>query len=269
MIIQSTFGITREPFSREHPTLLPAQQAILDIISIHAQHGGFSVIVGQPGVGKSVLRGYIEQLGERKENAVISISQTLHTYGKIIKQMALSMKIDAPEQQLEKELIQTAYKHIREQKTLYTLIDEAHLLDMPTLRKLRLLFDKFPHKHNLVLFGQPELLHALAMNVNADLKGRITYSANLLPLNEFDLEQYMMHELELVKLGVNTFDEGAIELILRNAQGNLRLCRNLCYGSLVEACRENKMTVMLRHVNNVLIQPHWRSHEQLIQQQVR
>ncbi|MEJ2756357.1 MAG: hypothetical protein P8104_11160, partial [Gammaproteobacteria bacterium] len=30
---------------------------------------------------------------------------------------------------LEKELIQTAYKHIRDRKTLYTLIDEAHLLD--------------------------------------------------------------------------------------------------------------------------------------------
>lgn len=269
MIIQSSFGITQEPFQRSLPTLLLAQQAILDIITIHAQHGGFSVIVGQPGVGKSTLRSLIEQLGDSQENEVISISQTLHTYGKIIKQLALSMKEDAPEKQMEKELIQTAYKHIRDRKTLYTLIDEAHLLDMNTLRKLRLLFDKFPPKHNLVLFGQPELLHSLAMNVNADLKGRITYSANLLPLNEYDLEQYIHRELEVVKLGVNTFDEGAIELIIRNAQGNLRLCRNLCYGSLIEACRASKMTVTISHVNNVLIQPHWRSHEQLIQQQAR
>jgi MSHA biogenesis protein MshM len=108
MIIQNTFGITQEPFQRALPALLLAQQAILDIITIHAQHGGFSVIVGQPGVGKSTLRMHIEQLGDSKENEVISISQTLHTYGKIIKQLALSMKIDAPEKQLEKELIQTA-----------------------------------------------------------------------------------------------------------------------------------------------------------------
>ncbi|KKO47535.1 hypothetical protein VT06_16545 [Arsukibacterium sp. MJ3] len=47
-----------------------------------------------------------------------------------------------------------------------------------------------------------------------------------------------MHELEQVKLGSNTFAEGAIELILRHALGCLRLCRNLCYGSLVDACRE-------------------------------
>jgi MSHA biogenesis protein MshM len=55
------------------------------------------------------------------------------------------MKIDAPEKQLEKELIQTAYKHIRDQKTLYPLIDEAHLLDINTLRKLRLLFVLLPN----------------------------------------------------------------------------------------------------------------------------
>ncbi|MEJ2045868.1 MAG: hypothetical protein P8X74_14005 [Reinekea sp.] len=119
---------------------------------------------------------------------------------------------------MEKELIQTAYKHIRDQKTLYTLIDEAHLRDMNTLRKLRLLFDTFPPKHNLILFGQPKLLHHLAMQVNADLKSRITYSVNLLPLNDYDLEQFIQRELEIVKLGINTFDEGAIEVILLNTR---------------------------------------------------
>ncbi len=269
MILQSTFGIEKEPFQRDQPELLLAQQAILDTIQIHAQHGGFCVVVGAPGVGKSTLRTHIERLADSKENEVISISQTLHTYGKLIKQLALSMKIDAPEKQLEKELIQTAYKHVRDRKTVFTLIDEAHLLDMATLRKLRLLFDKFPAKHSLVLFGQPELLHHLAMNVNTDIKSRITFSANLLPLTDFDLEQYIVRELEAVKLGINTFDEGAIEVILRNAQGNLRLCRNLCYGSLIEACREGKLNVSITHVNNVLVQRHWRSHEQLIKQQVR
>jgi hypothetical protein len=46
------------------------------------------------------------------------------------------------------------------------------------------------------------------------------------------------------------------------------LCRNLCYGSLIEACREAKKTVTITHVNNILVQPHWRSHEELIKQQV-
>ena len=47
-----------------------------------------------------------------------------------------------PEKSLEKELIACAFNHIKERKTLYILIDEAHLLEMHVLRKLRLLFEQ-------------------------------------------------------------------------------------------------------------------------------
>lgn len=68
-------------------------------------------------------------------------------------------------------------------------------------------------------------------------------------------------------MGVNTFDESAMALIIRSAEGNLRLCRNLCLGSLIEAARETQKTATITHVNNVLVQPHWRSHEDIIKQQ--
>ena len=146
----------------------------------------------------------------------------------------------------------------------HVLVNKAHLLDMQVLRKLRLLFEQFPKKHNLILFGQRDLLYYLSMNVNKDIKSRITYSADIKPLNDDDLERYIIKELETVRLGINTFDSAAIELIIRSSQGNLRLCRNLCYGSLIEACRETKKIVTITHVNNILVQPHWRSHEELI-----
>ena len=75
-------------------------------------------------------------------------------------------------------------------------------------------------------------------------------------------------ELEAARLGLNVFDEGAIELIVRTVQGNLRLCRNLCYASLAACCQDKNRVVMIRHVNEVLIQPHWRTHDELIKQQV-
>jgi type II secretory pathway predicted ATPase ExeA len=268
-MIKATFGLTKEPFNRETPELMSQQKQILEIIKIHAQHGGFSVVIGPPGVGKSVLREHIEAMNKEKSVVVVSFSRTMHTYLNILKQLAQSFKIDVPDKALEKALIQAAFGYIRDRKTLYTLIDEAHLLDMTALRKLRLLFDQFPKKHNLVLFGQQDLLHYLSMNVNEDIKSRITYSKNILPLNDFDLEEYITKELDAVRLGANTYDSAATELIIRSAQGNLRLCRNLCYSSLIEACRENKRTVTISHVNNVLIQPHWRSHEELIKQQIK
>lgn len=266
-MIKASFGLTKEPFNRGDFTLLAQQRKIADIIKIHSQHGGFSVIIGNPGVGKSVLREHIEALGNERDTVVVSFSRTMHTYINILKQLAEAFKIDVPAKALEKELIHTAHRHIRDRKVLYTLIDEAHLMDMSVLRKLRLLFERYPKKHNLVLFGQRDLLYYLSMNVNEDIKSRITYSENIFALNDPDLEQYILTELEAVGLGHNTFDSAAIELILRSVQGNLRLCRNLCYGSLIDACRQSKRIVSTTHVNSVLVQPHWRSHEELIKQQ--
>jgi len=267
-MIKSIHALTKEPFSRADLTLLKQQKEIFDIIKIHSQQGGFSVVIGEPGVGKSILREHIESLDKERDITVVSISRTMHTYGNILKQLAESFKIDVPTKDIERELIACAFNHIKERKTLYVLIDEAHLLEMLVLRKLRLLFERFPKKHNLVLFGQRDLLHYLSLNVNNDIKSRITYSANIKPLNDDDMENYIAKELETVRMGINTFNESAMELIIRSAQGNLRLCRNLCYSSLIDAAREAQKIVTIAHVNSVLVQPHWRSHEELIKQQI-
>lgn len=267
-MIKSIWGIEQEPFKRDKLTLLAQQASLFDIIKIHAQQGGFSVILGEPGVGKTVLREHIESLNKQRDCTVVSCSRTLHTYRHITWQLAESFKLDTTEKNIESDLINAAFAQVRERKTLYILIDEAHLLDLGVLRKLRLLFERFPKNHNLVLFGQPELLYYLSLSTNNDIKSRITYSATLKRLNDDDMQQYVINELNTVKLGINTFDESALNLIIRSAEGNLRLCRNLCYASLIEAARETKKIVTLTHVNNVLVQPHWRSHDELIKQQV-
>lgn len=267
-MIKSIWGITHEPFKRDKLPLLSQQQNIAEIIKIHAQQGGFSVIIGEPGVGKTVLREHLEALNNERECTVISCSRTLHTYRQIAWQLAEAFKVDTTEKNIESDLIQAAFTQVRERKTLYILIDEAHLLDVQVLRKLRLLFERFPKNHNLILFGQLELLYYLSLGTNKDIKSRITYSATLKRLNDDDMEHYIVKELEAAKMGINTFDESAVALIIRSAEGNLRLCRNLCYASLIEAARETKKIVTITHVNNILVQPHWRSHDELIKQQV-
>ena len=266
-MINAIWGISTPPFQREALTLLPQQQEIFNIIKIHSGQGGFSVILGEPGVGKSILREHIEALSNERSYTVASCSRTLHTYRQIAWQLAQSLQIETSDKHIEKDLIQEAFAQVRERKTLYILIDEAHLLELTTLRKLRLLFDKFPKNHNLILLGQPELMHYLSMSAHKDIKSRITYSATLKPLNDLDLESFIVKELENAKMGINTFEEGAMQLIVRSSEGNLRLCRNLCLGSLIEAARETKKVVTITHVNNILVQPHWRSHEELIKQQ--
>lgn len=268
-MIKATFGLTKEPFFRADWALLPQQLDAMEMIKIHAQHGGFSVVVGHPGLGKSVIREHLEQLGKGRDTVVVSFTQTLHTYLTILKQLAESMQLSVAMKDMEQELIQAAYRHVQSQKTLYIVIDEAHLLDVMILRKLRLLFERFPKKHNLVLLGHPELMYRLSMMCNEDIKSRISYSKQLLPLNDEALAKFIIDELAAVGLGANTFDEAAIQVVLRAVQGNLRLCRNLCYASLVAACLDHQRICKVSHVNAALLQPHWRSHEALLKQQVK
>lgn len=267
-MIKATFGLTQEPFYRNDVALLAQQVEAIEMIKIHAQHGGFSVIMGHPGVGKSVIRAHLEQLGKGRDTVVASFTQTLHTYGPILKQLAESLQVNAPMKDVEKELVQAAYRHVQSQKTLYIVIDDAHLLDVNILRRLRLLFERFPSKHNLVLLGHPELMHRLSLMCNEDIKSRISYSKQVLPLADAQLSDFIVAELGAVGLGANTFDEAALQVICRSVQGNLRLCRNLCYASLVATCLDRQRICTVSHVNAALLQPHWRSHEALLRQQV-
>jgi MSHA biogenesis protein MshM len=267
-LINAVFATAKTPFMSDNPALLKQQQDIVDTIKIHATQGGFSVIIGEPGVGKSMLKSHIESWHNERNTTVVSVSRTMHTYLKILLQLGQSAKLDVPDKTLEKALIEHMFAQARQHKTLYTLIDEAHLLPTDALRRLRLLVDKFPKKHNLVLFGQSDLMHYLSLAANADIKSRITYSNHLQPLTDVHLTEFIERELTTANMGANTFTEGALELILRNANGNLRLCKNLCYGSLMEAARKAQKEVTINHVNAILIQPHWRTYKELITQQV-
>jgi type II secretory pathway predicted ATPase ExeA len=55
-MIRAHFGLASDPFSAENITLLPHQQQVLDIVRVHCQQGGFCLIMGEPGTGKSVLK---------------------------------------------------------------------------------------------------------------------------------------------------------------------------------------------------------------------
>ena len=131
----------------------------------------------------------------------------------------------------------------------------AHYL--ANLRKLRLLFEDFPKNHNLVLIGRPSLLAALDLGVNQDIKSRVTYSVITKRLNADAMRDFLLRELDRVGLPHNTFTQGALDLIVRCADGVLRQARNLCIGCLIEAVRSTNRTIDIDNVNRVLMQPHW------------
>ena len=257
-MIRAFYGLTRNPFDNRELELLPLQQEIHDTLKVHCQQGGLCLVLGSPGTGKSVIKESLQRLPE-KQHLVATVARTLHTYTNTVKILCEAFRVEFESNafKCERRLIEQAFSLNHAGKTVTTILDDAHLMDLDNLRKLRLLFEDFPKNHNLILVGQPSLLANLDLGVNQDIKSRVTYSVITKRLGPDAMRDFLLRELDRAGLGHNTFTQPAIDLIVRSADGVLRKARNLCLGCMIEAVRSANRTVDIDNVNRVLLQPHW------------
>lgn len=258
-MIRSYFGLAKNPFSNDELSLLPHQQEVLDTLRVHCQQGGLCVVVGEPGTGKSVVK---DALCRHDPKRLITpvVNRTLHTYHSTLRILCEAFQIDTDghDFRCEARLIEEARRLNNIGKMLAPVIDDAHLMEISALRRVRLLFEDFPKNHNLILIAQPELLSRLALTTNDDIKSRVTYSVLLQKLAPDDTEKFIRAELDRVALAHSTFSDDALSLIVRSSEGRLRSAKNLCLAALLEAVRDRCRIVDLKQVNRVLLQPHWR-----------
>jgi len=258
-MIRSHFGLAQNPFAGDDIELLPHQQEVLETLRVHCQQGGLCVIVGEPGTGKSVIKHALCRQDPKRLITPV-VNRTLHTYHSTLRILCEAFQIDTDgvDFRCEARLVAEAQRLNHLGKMLAPIIDDAHLMDIGALRRLRLLFEDFPKNHNLVLVAQPELFSRLALTSNEDIKSRVTYSVLLQKLAPDDTANFVRSELDKVALAHSTFTDDALSLIVRSSEGVLRRARNLSVASLLEAVRDRIKTVDLKQVNRVLLQPHWR-----------
>ena len=221
-------------------------------------------IIGEPGTGKSVIK---QALCRQDPKRLITpvVNRTLHTYHSTLRILCEAFQIDTDglDFRCEARLVAEAQRLNHAGKMLAPIIDDAHLMDIGALRRLRLLFEDFPKNHNLILIAQPELLSRLALTTNEDIKSRVTYSVLLLKLAPDDTATFIRSEFDKVALAHSTLTEDAFSLVVRSSEGILRRAKNLCVASLIEAVRDRTKVVDLKQVNRVLLQPHWRQERDL------
>jgi type II secretory pathway predicted ATPase ExeA len=215
--------------------------------------------MGEPGTGKSIIKQEL-RTQEPKRMLTPVVNRTLHTYHSTLRILCDAFQIDAEGRDFlcEKRLIEEAQRINTSGKMLVPIIDDAHLMSVDALRRIRLLFEDFPKNHNLILVAQPQLMHTLSLMANEDIKSRVTYSVMLNKLAQDDMTEFIYRELDKVALAHSTFSENALDLIVRSSEGILRRARNLCLSCLLEAVRDRVKKVDLKQVNQVLLQPHWR-----------
>lgn len=258
-MIQSHFGLEKLPFDQDPPRLLDQQRRIFEMLLIHARQGGLCLVLGDPGTGKSLIKRTLAG-HDQKRMVTPLVNRTLHSYHNTLRILCEAFEIDydGRDCKCERHLVNEALRLHRSGKALVPIIDDAHLMPAESLRKLRLLMEDFPASHNLVLIGQPALMHTLSLSVNEEIRSRVTYSQILHRLAPDDMTDFITRQLQAAGLGANIFTDDAMALIVRSSDGVLRLARNLAIGALVEAVRDQTRTVDLAQVNNVLRQPHYR-----------
>ncbi len=265
-MIRSYFGLDQNPFCHENSDPLKIQREILETIRVHSQQGGLCLILGEPGTGKTVIK---ENICRQDPKRMITpvVNRTLHTYFNTLRILCEAFQLDTDGgcHACEKKLIEEAKRINNLGKMLVPIIDDAHLLDMDALRRLRLLLEDFPKNHNLILIAQPGLLTKLSLTANEDIKSRVTYSVLTPKLAPEEMEEFILKQLDKVALPHAVFTPEALDLVIRSSEGILRRARNLCLATLLEAVRDRTKTVDLKQVNKVLLQPHWRQEYDLEQ----
>ena len=264
-MIRSYFGLQKNPFDSEGIELLTHQREILEVLRAHCQQGGLCLVAGEPGCGKSVIKAAL-QAHDPKRLVTPTVGRTLHTYRNTIRILAQAFEIDfeGGDFKCERQLIDQAFTLHRTGKMLAVLIDDAHLMPMECLRKLRLLFEEFPRSHNVILFSQQEMLRTLRLTVNQDIHSRLTYSATVRKLAPDAVEDFVQRQFDRCGLPHNTFTTEALALIARTSDGVLRAARNLTLATLIEAVRAQKKQAGIDLVNKALLQPHWRQADELL-----
>ena len=259
-MIRSYFGIPANPFTTSPQTpLLEHQQRHFDILKVHSQQGGLCLILGEPGTGKTILKNALTH-HDPKQWITPVINRSLHTWHNMLRLLcqAFGLETDGNDHRCEERLINEARTLNGKGKHIIPIIDDAHLIPIDALRKLRLLLEDFPKNHNLILLGQPTFNTTLQLRVNDDIRTRITYSATVERLSPDTLTDFILSQLDHVGLPHHTYTEAALNLIIRSSEGILRAVKNLCIGSMIEAVRDQTKTIDTKQVNAVLLQPHWR-----------
>ena len=259
-MIRTYFGLARDPFTLdEDAPLMEHQQRHFDILKVHNRQGGLCLVLGEPGTGKTILKNAMTR-HDPKQWITPVINRSLHTWHNLLRLLCHAMQLETAgnDHKCEARLIAEARNLNAKGKLIIPIIDDAHLLPVEALHKLRLLLEDFPKNHNLILLGQPSLNTTLQLRPNSDFKSRVTYSPRLDTLAPDTLESYIHAQLDHAGLPHHTFTDDALHLVLRVSEGVLRAVQNLCVGALIEAVRDRTKTIDLKQVNAVLMQPHWR-----------
>lgn len=222
------------------------------------ENAGFILLTGEVGSGKTTL---VSDLVKRldKNVAFAKIFNTRVSAEQMIAMINddLGLEVAGKDKiQLLKDLNNYLIDQHAAKNHTVLIIDEAQNLKSDILEEIRMLSNLETTTGKLltiVLVGQPELRETLAMNRLRQLRQRVSVSCHLSPLSRIEMEEYILHRLEIAgNRKAVTFEHGCIDAIFEHSRGIPRLANIICDYLLLTAFTEQLKVVDARMVADIV-----------------
>ena len=245
---ESPFGVTPDPeflfWTQMH------NAALQSIVSSIESNRGFSVLLGDPGTGKTSLLFHL--LAQYRESARTAfIFQTQCKPHDLVRHIASELDLEVPrrdEVSLHQKLNGMLLEEARAGRKVLIVIDEAQNLQASSFEAVRLLSD-FETGHskllNIVFSGSPQLGATLQAPELSQLTQRISTVAWLQPFREDEVTDYVRFRLAVAASGPveGLFSSESLAEIGCRSQGVPRVINAICYRSLMLAYTQGQASV--------------------------
>jgi general secretion pathway protein A len=223
-----------------------------------ADNSGFILLTGEIGTGKTtVLRSMIKdipqdvklaRINNTKVNSEQLISMISEDFGLDVKGLDKTRLLSNLSDFLISQYAQGGRSMI--------IIDEAQNLSSDLLEEIRLLSNLETDKSKLlqiILVGQPELNIKLGSPKLEQLRQRMTVCTHISPLTRNEIGSYIKYRLKVAgNEEALVFEEGVMDAIYSFSKGIPRLINILCDFTLLTAFTDEKKTIDMALINEVI-----------------
>lgn len=256
------FSMEHTPFVRDIPTerlyLSPKIEDAVGRLKYAADHKLFSVVMSEPGCGKSTLARLFASRLSKDNYLSLYLSDSKLTprwlYAGLLDQMGIEAKFYRGD---SKRILQKEIENIRtvQNKKVVCILDEAHLLGREMLEEFRFLLNRSFDSTSpmaLILVGQKELWdEKLRLQRYTAIRQRIDMHVILDRLDRAETAKYMKAHLEYAGCTGELFTSDAEDEIYKISTGIPRMINGICTKSLLYAYQRKKRLIdghMVRYI---------------------